>query len=479
MKFEDALAHVKRLCPLLDAQAAHVAHLERYYRGDHPIPKAVTQNRATESYKQLMSMAQSNWPQLIVDSVEERLEVQSFTFSDEATSKLAGEIWQKNSLDADAGLAHQAALIGGRSYAIVWGDDPEIVLDHGSCVYVEYADGSQRDVVRALRRWKDAGQDRWMATLYTADGIYKFQQSTKGGDSADSSKWDLRSVSGEEWPLVNDTGRPPVFEIAVNRSLTMDRAKRARGEYEAAVAMVDRLNYTMFSMLAAMTWSGFPLRVLTGEPIDWKPQLDSDGNPVLDPAGNPVMKPEKPFDIAQDRIAQLENPDARVHQFQEATLSNYISTIEMQVKHLAAVTKTPAHYLLGEMVNLSADAIRAAEAGLISKVRRHQRSLGEAWEEIMRYALQLAGADSDDESAEVQWKDPESRSLAERADAAVKLAGVLPWSANAEYSLGATKRQLEDWMAMRAHEQLLASITPPAEPSDPSPAQPKEPALVT
>lgn len=459
-----ALAHVKRLCPKLDAQAKRVKKLEEYFAGEQPLPKDVINNNVTQSYKQLIEMAQSNWPQLIVDSVEERLEVQAFTFKTPETTEKATEIWQRNSLDADAGLVHQAALISGRGYAIVWGEEPQIILDHGTCVYVEYVDGSQREVARALRRWHDG--ERWNATLYEADAIYKFSTPGDKATTSDAMKWEQRTVEDEEWPLPNDTGRAPVFEIAVNRSLSTDHAKRARGEFEAQITMIDRLNYTMFSMLSAMTWSGFPLRVLTGEPIDWKPKTDKDGEPVVGADGEPVMEAQPPFDVSADRIVQLEDKDAKVHQFDEASLKNYIDTVEMQVKHLAAVTKTPAHYLLGEMVNLSADAIRAAEAGLISKVRRHQRSLGEAWEDVMRYALQLSGVEDADleAGAEVVWTDPESRSLAERAAAAVQLSSILPWNANAELSLGATRAQVQKWQAERAAEAILSIPAPPDSP---------------
>lgn len=465
MNEKEALKHVLRLCPKLDSQAKRIGKLERYYNGDHPIPQEVIDNKVTESYKKLLSMAQSNWPELVVDSVEERLEVQAISFTTKAASEEAWNIWQANGLDADAGMAHQAALIGGRAYAIVWleNDEPTITLDHGSCVYVEYVDGSQRNVGRAIRRWTDG--TRFYVTLYDASGTYKFQAKTESSNPpSGQSSWERRTVPGEDWPLPARNGKPPVFEIAVNRSLSTDHAKRARGEFESALAMIDRLNYTMFSLLAAMTWSGFPLRVLTGQPIDFKERKDENGDPVLDDDGEPVVDIKPPFDVANDRVVQFDSENAKLQQFQEAQLTNYLKTIEMEVKHFAAVTKTPAHYLLGEMVNLSADAIRAAEAGLISKVHRHQRSLGEGWEAVLRYALDLKGVEGgDDAKVEIKWRDPESRSLAERADAASKLAPYLPWTAWAEFVLQASPSQIEKWKQDKMAEDLLSAVAPAKE----------------
>jgi hypothetical protein len=70
----------------------------------------------------------------------------------------------------------------------------------------------------------------------------------------------------------------------------------------------------------------------------------------------------------------------------------------------------------------SADAIRSSEATLVPKARRRQRAFGGAWEDVMRLAVlvrdgvQRPGM----ESLEVIWRDPETRTVAQAADAAVK-----------------------------------------------------------
>lgn len=456
---EEAIKHVKRLGGLLDKQTRRNRRLDRYYTGDAPIPRAVIAAKATDAYKRLMVMAQNNWPELIVDSSEERLEVTGFRFKDKKSEEEAWRIWQANGLDADSGMSHQASLVSGRSYAIVWGagDDVAITLEDGTCMYVEYEDATQRTVLRALRRWYDEGESRWHATLYTRDGLYKFSTKTTGKSA---SEWVRREVDGEDWPLPNTTSRVPVFELSVNRRLSMEHSKRARGEFESALPLLDRINYTVFSLMAAMTWSGFPLRLLIGEPIKREQVKDSNGDPVVGADGKPTTRAVKPFDVTQDSIAQVESKDAKLQQLPEAVLKNYLDTIEQQVRHLAAITKTPAHYMLGELVNVSADAIRSSEAGLISKIRRHQRALGEAWESVIRYALEISpkGDFPVDESAETVWRDPESRSLAERADAASKLAAHLPFPFLAQFVLGLSEQQIDELEALRGSDVLAAVV---------------------
>ena len=81
----------------------------------------------------------------------------------------------------------------------------------------------------------------------------------------------------------------------------------------------------------------------------------------------------------------------------------------------------------------SADAIRSAEASLVNRARRRQRVWGGAWEDVARLALAVrdgvypTGLDD----LETVWRNAEIISIAQAADAAVKLhaEGILDRSA--------------------------------------------------
>ena len=182
-----------------------------------------------------------------------------------------------------------------------------------------------------------------------------------------------------------------------------------------------------------------------------------------------AAKVTKPFDIGANRLLTNENPDGRFGSFQESTLRGYLESVEQDVQQLAAISQTPPHYLLGSMINLSADAIKASEAGLVAKVGRRSRHLGEGWEEAVRVALGIVGNQATaDLSAEVVWQDPETRSEAQRVDALVKMAtlgvprrvlwekwGTTPqeidrWMELAETEIEAQFRELAEYQARRA-----------------------------
>ena len=86
-------------------------------------------------------------------------------------------------------LAHNAALVSGRAFALVWpGDDdqPEITLDNSSQMVIRYREGSRRKREAAMRFWTDDDTKRPYSTLYLPDGIYKFvgPKNSTGIDSA-------------------------------------------------------------------------------------------------------------------------------------------------------------------------------------------------------------------------------------------------------------------------------------------------------
>jgi hypothetical protein len=437
----------------LDDRIPDLNRMEDYYEGEHAPPNHVRELKVESEWRVLTKQASTNWPALIVDSVEERMEVTGFRFGDtDQTDEDVWNIWQKNNLDADSALVHKAALSGiGRSYVIVWADEAgnaQIIPEHASTTVVAYDPQQPRRRLAGLRRWREG--KFWYCTVYLPEGLFKFQteheSSLPRGDN-----WVRREVPDEPWPLPNPLRVVPIVEVQVNRRLKPGMFGETEGEFETVIPICDRINTTIFAGMLAQAYAAWPVRALIGSPL----QLDENGDPVA------------PFSLSVDRLVQIENPDAKLQQLPESDLSNYVRFAEMHIRHLAAVTKTPAHYLLGDtMANLSADAIRASEAGLISKVRRHMVTTGEAWEAVMRLALQVENPGDPRSlavSAEVKWRDPESRSQAEQADAAVKLATILPWQAIAEKILGATPQEVAQWEAQKASDQLGALMSQPME----------------
>jgi hypothetical protein len=158
----------------------------------------------------------------------------------------------------------------------------------------------------------------------------------------------------------------------------------------------------------------------------------------------------------------------------------FTNAIEVAVGHLAAQTRTPQHYLIGKMANLSAEALLAAETGLVKKVEEAQTFFTPPMREVFRL---VALVQDDAESAalarrgRVQWQEAESRSEAQLVDALQKLSALgFPFDWIAErYGLSASdlervKGMREAEAAERAAVAAASFGVDMAEPEDDAPA---------
>lgn len=419
---------VDRLKKSLDARRQFIDLMSRYYEGDHPLP--IAHERARQAFVRLLRQSRANWTGLVVDATAERLHVEGFRLAaDQTADDAAWGLWQANELDADSELVHNEALVCGESYVTVWANpaDPEVPLitpEHPAQMIVEPDRMNRRVTAAALKVWQDDWSGGTFATLYLPDGIWKFFQKTKNG------KWEPR----EDF-LANPLGQVPVVAFR-NRARLLTGG---RSEIADVTDIQDRINKTLFDRLMAGEYASFRQRWATGLALS----DDADGNPV------------EPFNPGVDRLWIAEDDNVEFGEFSATDLTPYIRAVESDVQQLAAISRTPPHYLLGEIVNASGDALKAAEAGLAAKARSRTRHFGEAWEKVIQLAFMVLddprGKVSD---GEVLWRDVETRTEGERVDALVKMRtlGVPLEALWARW--GASPQEIEQWKGQQVAEAL-------------------------
>lgn len=477
-EMEQLVAQVKRLSKKLDDRTKQHEKVLPYVEGPCPTPDAVQKARLTKVYEYLMPVSAAPWGSLINDSKLDRLELLGLRDKDQAAAdRIWAEVWQPNDMDAESKLGHGAALLDGRCFGTVWpGEDgtPDIALDDCTQMVVEYRSGSRKYRTAAMRRWKEG--NRLFATLYRPEGVYKFQGPEDSANSTpDSAEWEKREVEDEDWPLENPfEDKIPVVELAVNRKLKSGAFPYARGEFEHCLGLLDRINLLTFLGLIVAFWMGFPMRGVLGEKLRHEVLKDDDGNPLIDEAtGKEKTKVKPPFDVDPGSIFQMENPEAKLAEFKAADRKNL--SIYDEFQQLAVITKTPRHYfpMDGGIANISTETIAAFEGAMIAAVSGHTATLGGGWEELCRLGgMALEEPAELSQQAEMRWKNPEFRTLAEVADAVSKLKEVLPWVAIAEYALNASQEEISRWQAMKASDplnELIAQVKQtPAPTSEPS-----------
>lgn len=366
--------------------------LVRYVRGKQKLPW-LPDNVETE-YRDLALKSASNWLELVVRAVVQGLYVDGYgTGSDEAKAVWdAG--WQANGMDARQQALFRAAATLGYSHLIVFPAE-------GGGVWMR-----PEAATNMVLRWSDAS-DEWPQEAVRIVGKDRFEVYDAEG------RYAINGTAVQFAP--HGLGFTPVSELR----WSFDLMGTPMGEVEPVVPIQDRIVDATFTLQMVAKYGAFPQRWIAGINTG-SPLTDGDGNVVTDSNGDPMFPTIKAY---VDSILTAVDPDTKFGQFAAADLTQYVEALEAHIRHLAAITQTPPHYLLGSLVNLSAEALAAAESGLQRKIAEKRTVLGEGLEAANRAAASILGLTDAamDTSLQVRWRDVESRSLAQAADAIGKL----------------------------------------------------------
>ncbi len=233
------------------------------------------------------------------------------------------------------------------------------------------------------------------------------------------------------------------------------------------IPIQDRINKTQFDRLVTAEFQAFRQRYVIG----WEPPSDPE-------TGQPDTLATYRASVARLQIFNHEDPDAlsgiKAGEYAQADFSGFLRGVEADVQQMAAITETPAYYLLGQMVNISSDALIAAEAGLVAKTRRHQDNFAESWEDVVRLALKAEGDPAAvDAQAETLWRDVEQRTWGQTVDAVLKMQQLgVPLEALWGKLPDVTPEEVARWRTMRAADALFADLGSPGPPPAPPAAAP-------
>lgn len=424
---------LEKLGPKLDQQALTCRKFEAYYNGLQT-NWSMTTAKYQQYFRQMLGAVSDNWMPIVVDATAERLNVQGFRMGTRDADDDAWNIWQYNNMDLLSDCLHTSVLTCGLGFITVWKsefDNYPVLLspEHPCEVYVAIAPGNRKRVA-AIKRWFDEWTGETRADIYLPDGIYKF---LKVKDN-----WQLLES------LPNPLGVIPIVPFFNRTSL---RVGSYRSEIADVLSTQDQINKLVVDMMIASEFGAFRQRWMTGVDIP----LDENGKPV------------ETFKSMTDRIWILEDPDARMGEFQATDLTNYVSAIESRVQSLASRSRTPPHYLLGQSGSFpSGESIKSTEAGLTSKSKKHMKEYGEPYEETMSLAFAVMDDPrSQIRDSEVIWADPETRTESEHVDALMKLRGLNVPIEQLWLDAGYTPPQIEQFKDLLRQEALLQGMSAP------------------
>lgn len=406
----------------LNAPVARYADLDRYYQGKQPL--AYLSPEAKTALGNRFGVMASNIPKLAVTALAERLRVTGFTGDNAVWSD-----WLRNDLDQQAGVAHREALLLGDSYVIVWADAagrPQVSVESAKQVAV-LTDPGSRQVYAAVKRWEDYNLKQTHAVMYLRDKIIRLQADQMGAVASGFKTIEVIPNPLGVVPVVNLRNTDRIIGEYYGTSMLGDWGT---SEIEDLKPLVDGLNKSLADMMVTSEYVGRPRRFATGIELAETPVLDDAGNIMLDNDNQPIMTEVNP--IPEGHRAMIsENSEAKFGQLAAADLAGYEASVRVLLGQIMAVSTLPAHYVGIFTDNpASADALRASESSLSARAEARQAMFGRAWEQVARLVIAVRdGADPNSiDGIRVQWADAATRSVAQEADAVVKLyqAGLLP-----------------------------------------------------
>ncbi len=411
---------------------------------DDEHPFAETEERSRK-FRMMAGLSTTNLCGLVVEATAERMEVEGFRFgANPDADDDAWSIWQSSDFDAGSSDAVTHALVYGRSFVSVdpfAPRGPRLICEDPRQVVVAYSQDGLRERLAALKVWVDDWTGVRFATLYTPGFLYRLKDGAVTKNSPEV--WVPRDAPGVVNVEPNRLGEVPFFELR-NRV-----AGRTRSEIAKLVTPQQRLNQAVFNTDAVAEYGAFRQKWATGIEVP----RDASGNPVA------------PFEAHIAKLFVSEG-DGKFGDFGATDLSGYLELGRDIAAHAARISRVPVTYFLPNVSNVSAEALALLVSSLVRKCQSRVLGYEPAFEGAMRLAFKALGDPRANEMlAETRWASMETRSVAQDADAAVKLTQgdnpvITPQTAQEKYlGMSQTERDRDQaWRSENGATSALASL---------------------
>lgn len=404
---------------MLDKERTQLDVLRLYVTGQQRMPIIVPQDAPLE-VREMARISRINLIKIVVESLIESLFVDNFRSVDppaddaDDPAKAIWAVWQANRFDAKQSALYRAVFTYGYGYErIVPGEDQRT--------------GEKRPVMRAV-------SPRRMTALYFDDNddwpAYTLERRRQGRHTI----FELTDEEGLVYTLGRDDhkrfgvlgdpvdtglGYNPTIRFMDAEDLDLDdepvpgalpaptgnQTCVVAGQVAPLMTLQDQADTTTFSLKGAEWYSAFRQRYIKG----WTP-------------GNRAEK----MRMGASQVWSFEDhpDDIELGEFNQTELSGFINSRSETARFVATLSQTPVHELIGELVNLSAEALAAAEAGRDRKVGERKTGMGESHEQGAQVIGDLIGVEVPDDF-EVVWRDTSARAFSAIVDGLGKLAQML------------------------------------------------------
>lgn len=429
-----------RLTKAMDDRGARLALLRSYMDGNAPLPEGAEGCR--DAYKDFQRKARTNFGELIVEAVTERLIPAGFTLNGASEDDDAlRAIWKANRLQIGVtdvlrdmvGLSAGYMIVGESAprQALITCERPEQVITEQSA--------SRPDLVRAgAKVYRDEVDGFDVLKLHVPGALHTYYRELRGETGLYQPP--MRVQGDWTYAGLEETGLNfvPIFPF-LNRG--------GLGEFEPHTDVLDRINWNVLQRLVITALQAYRQRAVKGE----LPETDADGNEI---DYGEMFKP------GAGSLWQL--PDGvELWESAQSDLQQILMANKDDLRDLGAVTRTPMPMLLPDGANQTAEGATAGREGLVFKATDRRNRADASLVQALGAALAIEqGAADIVQGVEVLWEPIERRSLQERADAATK-AQDIPWRTRMTDIWGYSADRVDSMETERAADALNASLALP------------------
>lgn len=435
---EQWLTHLGRR---LDHRQRSLSLIRAYLIGEAPLPEGATD--VAEAYRKWQRLARTNFPSLIVDATCDRMTIAGFRVGDDATDNdPARALWRRSLGDAIAPDIHADMLGYGLGYGMAsHGRDGAVLTHESPFATITDHDPLEPMWVRAgLKIWSDSDVDH--AVVHLPGKLQRFQRA-RGRRRPEGAQMTAGGAAG--WQPAG-----PVTSSGLDRvPIVRFRNRDGVGEFTRHTDLLDRINWVILQRLLIIAMQAFRQRALRKTDPDAElPDTDEDGNPI-DYAQMFAPGPDALWDLP---------PGVDIWESSPGDIQQILSAVKDDLRDLCAVTRTPMSVLSPDAANQSAEGAALAREGLVFKASDRIARATPAWDTLVSIGLSLDGVDG---QVQTQWLPAERQSLAEKSDAAVKLATILPSRRIITDILGYGADVADQMETEKASDALTAALAAP------------------
>ena len=439
MTAEDATGLARELRGQLNAERMDLDEIRRYWTGRQALP-AVIPNDAPREVRVMAKVSRVNVIRIVIESITQSKIVTGIRTSDQRDDEVARRawaIWQANAMDRRQARLYRATAAYGYGFMPVLPGRPAPVMrPYGPRqVTTRYAPDDDMWPVHALIRESPTrfrlldheavydfgiGDNQQLVLRQLSDGSPAIREhgARDGGQPVCPV---VRYVDAEDADL-EDEAPSEVTGIGV----TENECGVVAGQVAPLMPLQDQINMTSFALKSAEWYAAFRQRWIIGTKLDPTKKVQASASQLWS------------FDEEPDRM--------KVGEFGQTELRGYLDSRADAAKFAATLSQTPVHELIGELVNLSAEALAAAEVGRDRMVDERRLNDGESHEQALRLACSYEGRKLPVD-VEMTWKDTSARAFGAVVDGLGKIAQMLQVPPQELWSRipGVTKQDVERW----------------------------------